>query len=140
MTSCLIYVSSAIDALSESDLDDILRRSRARNREHDISGLLLFHDGSFLQVLEGPEEAVKACYERIRQDPRHSGTLCLFDRPVAERRFADWSMAFVPFDELDSSQKDGFVDLRDVAADIKTKQPSDVEHLIQTFLDSFRRF
>ena len=36
-----------------------------------ITGLLLFIDGGFLQMLEGEERAVRELYTRIAADRRH---------------------------------------------------------------------
>jgi len=47
------------------DLDDILTASRRNNALMGISGLLLFIDGGFLQMLEGEERAVRELYTRV---------------------------------------------------------------------------
>jgi len=56
--------------------------------------MLLYRDGNFLQVLEGPEAAVKDTLRRIEQDERHKGILVMKTSPITERNFADWTMAF----------------------------------------------
>jgi hypothetical protein len=73
----------------------ILRASQANNRRVGVTGALMFSEGSFGQVLEGPREAVEATFERIQMDERHGTvTLLAFD-PVAGRGFPNWSMAYV---------------------------------------------
>lgn len=42
-----------------------------RNRADGISGALVFLDGWFAQVLEGPGLALGAAWTRIARDPRH---------------------------------------------------------------------
>lgn len=73
---------------------DILERSRRNNEAADLTGLLLFSSGSFMQALEGPHDALQAAFERIEKDPRHHGLITLLDREVPARAFPDWSMGW----------------------------------------------
>ena len=90
----LLYVSNTVDELGLGDLDQILTASRRNNAMMSITGLLLFIDGGFLQVLEGEERAVRELYTRISSDPRHRNTRLMLDREVPARAFPDWSMGF----------------------------------------------
>ena len=89
----LLYVSNANRSFDQSDLDQILNAARANNGLHDVTGMLLFLDGAFMQVLEGPPEEVGTIYNKILQDDRHWGAQVLLDRD-APRSFADWTMGF----------------------------------------------
>jgi len=55
---------------------------------------LLYFNGSIIQVLEGPEERVKALYEVIRRDPQHTQVIKLYSDPIEHRSFSDWSMGY----------------------------------------------
>lgn len=57
--------------------------------------MLLYHEGSFLQVLEGAAENVEMLFERIGRDPRHRRVMVLLRRSIDARQFQDWSMGFV---------------------------------------------
>ncbi len=81
--------------LPDAELVALLRKARAHNQRHHITGVLLYHAGQFVAVLEGPHEAVRALYERIRRDARHRNVLLLSDGPSERRVFPDWSMGFV---------------------------------------------
>jgi len=77
----------------ESDLvAEILKVSIDRNRASRISGCLLAINGWFVQLIEGPADAVEATFGRISRDPRHGFLKVLENRAVAERRFADWAL------------------------------------------------
>lgn len=89
----LAYESRATEAMTEGDLRDILRQSRSSNAEFGITGLLVHARGRFLQVLEGPEPAVRDLYATIREDPRHEHVDTLHSTMVAERSFPEWKMA-----------------------------------------------
>ena len=90
----LTYVSSATQDFSEEDLADLLMLSRGNNERVGITGMLLYKDGNFMQVLEGDREAVLDTKHRIEADRRHKGLLVLLAEERAERAFSQWSMAF----------------------------------------------
>jgi len=90
----LVYASAATAPFSPQDLDHLLRRARPRNDLYKVTGLLLYHSGSFLQVLEGPEAGVDAIYAHIVRDRRHSAAKVLSRLPITRREFENWSMAF----------------------------------------------
>src|SRR5882757_5891951 len=90
----LLYVSNTASDISLGDLDEVLTASRRNNALLGITGLLLFIDGGFLQILEGEERAVRELYTRIGDHPRHSNPRLMLDREVPVRAFADWSMGF----------------------------------------------
>ncbi len=72
----------------------ILATSRRNNARDGITGGLLFSEGCFAQVLEGPLDALESAFERIQCDERHSDVTVLQSGPIATRDFPDWSMAF----------------------------------------------
>ena len=90
----LLYVSNTELEIGLSDLDQVLTASRRNNAMMGITGLLLFIDGGFLQILEGEERAVRELYTRISSDPRHRNSRLMLDREVPSRAFPDWSMGF----------------------------------------------
>ena len=90
----LIYVSSAAADFSSVQLRELLVRCEHNNRRNEISGMLLYKEGNFLQVIEGVEAAVLATYACIAADPRHNGLITLLQGPQRERQFPEWSMGF----------------------------------------------
>jgi hypothetical protein len=89
----LLYISNTSRNFPDDQLELILEQSRRNNPLQNVTGLLLYLDGAFLQVLEGPAENVQKIYEKICTDKRHWNTLVMLDRD-APRAFADWSMGF----------------------------------------------
>jgi hypothetical protein len=77
-----------------AELKKILASSRANNPSMDITGALLYTEGKFAQVLEGPMEAVNLLFETIQRDERHSDAIVIYSASTAERDFSLWSMAF----------------------------------------------
>jgi hypothetical protein len=81
-------------------LDDILEAARNRNMETGCSGALIYADRQFLQVLEGPADAVDETLARIMQDKRHENIRLVCRVPVQDRLFERWPMAFLSEPEL----------------------------------------
>jgi len=105
----IIYASLANRKLSQDEVRDLLHISRKNDGSVDVGGMLVYHDGCFLQVLEGPRIAVEAIYGRIKTDPRHRNVRLLLRCGISEPVFNDWSMAYVDTDGSNHGLK-GYVD------------------------------
>jgi hypothetical protein len=94
----IAYASTANQEFSGADLKRLLIRARLRNKAAGVTGMLVFHEGSFLQALEGDEQAVTEIFDRIKNDPRHRDVEIL-NRGMGsgERGFGDWAMGFADY-------------------------------------------
>ncbi len=90
----LIYVSSARAELAAEDLQRVLESAFHHNTPQQVTGMLLYLDGCFMQVLEGEETAVDGTYARILKDPRHTGVMLVERAPIGKRSFGRWTMGF----------------------------------------------
>jgi hypothetical protein len=97
----LIYRSRATYPFSATDLTALQEQSHAWNEAHDITGLLCYSNGHFVQVLEGSVKEVHALFEKIQRDKRHYRVQALSDRGSSQRWFADWRMALVQTESED---------------------------------------
>jgi hypothetical protein len=88
----LIYASRATRPMSAGDVEAILDVSRRKNALCGISGMLLYDEGSFLQVLEGDEPEVERVYGQLNKDRRHESVVLVHRGPIAQRGFSEWSM------------------------------------------------
>jgi len=62
----LLYSSQATQNITEQDIAEILEKSQKNNQEVGITGVLLYGGHLFMQVLEGPEQAVlKKIYRHL---------------------------------------------------------------------------
>lgn len=102
----IIYLSWATVPFTNAQLQKLLTLARRRNSELAITGILLYGNERFVQVLEGEEEIVEEMYAHIRQDPRHDNFITFASKPIAQRAFAEWTMAFQP---VSSQQLDDVV-------------------------------
>ncbi len=98
----IIYVSSANDVLDDDTLLSLLETAREANYQHNITGMMLYHDGNIMQVVEGIESSVNQLMNNILQDPRHHGIQILVNEAIAERSFSEWSMAFKNTSTIDT--------------------------------------
>jgi len=101
----LVYVSSATQEMSVEDLNYLLEQSRARNGKQNITGMLLYVGGNYIQVLEGNEKDVCEIYESILKDTRNKGNIIVEKEPIKERDFPTWSMGF---QYIDKHEKEGY--------------------------------
>ena len=106
----LIYVSSAVSAMSEEELEALLDKARARNASRDLTGVLLYAGGNFIQVLEGDEQDVDEVFANILGDSRHEGCIVVRDEPIASRRFPDWSMGYRKYTDAETAAVPGYLD------------------------------
>ena len=93
----LVYNSAAIsEDLGSQDLESILIGARKRNCLLGVTGLLVYRNGEFLQLLEGDYDVVQHIYhDVILYDERHTSIGIAWQGSVAQRSFAQWSMGFV---------------------------------------------
>ena len=126
----LLYASSTDRDVSDAMLENILAVSRRNNAACGVTGVLLYSEGGFMQVLEGEETAVNKTYARICADKRHWKAMTLLDRN-APRAFGAWSMGF----EKPMAFGDGMFSLtRDaIAGRLKPNAPAEIMALLQTF-------
>lgn len=125
--------------MNEAALKNILKTSQTYNTAHEITGLLLYAEGNFIQVIEGPKQHIEQLFTRIKQDPRHHRILVLVRKHIDHRDFPEFRMGFhtVSLKEL-SAEFPAFTDIV-----VKRKLPeSDMNHLskrVATFLRAFAR-
>lgn len=104
----LVYMSVAVDDLTDDQLVAMLREARLRNEALGVSGLLLAKGGRFMQVLEGPTWSVADRFAAIERDPRHHDVKSLSRETIAARRFDGWSMAFGNPSDVEVRDEAGF--------------------------------
>jgi hypothetical protein len=106
----LIYISTAIHLFNEEELKAILVQSQENNSKDGLTGMLLYGEGTFVQLLEGEADALNKTYERIKSDKRHKN-LSKLDEGVTELRlFPDWSMGYKVMSPDDMSEINGYID------------------------------
>ena len=137
----LTYLSTATRPFSKDELAELLAKSRESNTRRGVTGMLLYKDGSFAQVLEGPAEQVDALYDKISRDPRHRAVTPILRRRIAERQFAEWSMGFRNVGDMTPDELQGYSDfLEPGSSDLSnlTRQPGHALTMLLAFRDAVR--
>jgi hypothetical protein len=132
----LIYVSNATRALADHELEAILETSRHGNERVRVTGLLLYKDASFMQLLEGEEATVRSLLEKITCDPRHYHVTTLQCGETESRQFPDWTMGFRRLNEI-GDEIPGyreFEELRLIEAEFRN-EPARSLRLLRLFKD-----
>jgi hypothetical protein len=121
----IIYTSIATRLFSVEDLREVLDHAREANRRKGLSGMLIYSGGDFLQLLEGPEDAVVETYSKICLDERHESVRKVAQVPIKQRKFADWAMGFADTSEIPPNF-DGYVDLKTAFSELDETYASSV--------------
>jgi uncharacterized membrane protein (DUF373 family) len=130
------YISSATQPMSTQELLELLQQCRKNNAGNGVTGMLLYSNATFLQVLEGEEKIIDSLVEKIRTDPRHTHLQILHRKTIERRQYSDWSMGFKRVSNRELQHVEG---LRDF--DEKNFNPEYlVQHsaLVQSLMDHFR--
>ncbi len=90
----IVYLSTAFRDMSQTELDDIMEVSHLNNVRELITGILVYVDGSIIQLIEGPEYNVQKLYRKIQADLRHHGIIRLYEGSIKKRLFPNWTMAY----------------------------------------------
>ena len=90
----LVYSSIASPNIDSSSLDKIHSTAMDFNKKNLITGCLLYHEGKFVQLLEGPKRNVINLYENIVKDTRHISPIVLHTEHSHFRMFKNWNMIF----------------------------------------------
>ncbi|HPM76264.1 MAG TPA: diguanylate phosphodiesterase [bacterium] len=106
----LIYSSAASHLFNRRQLTDLLLKARAKNDKLGITGILLYTEGSFFQVLEGEAETVDAMFATISADDRHTQVTLILRETISSRFFGDWTMAYA---QLSSEEVNVILGLND---------------------------
>ncbi|MFF0911904.1 BLUF domain-containing protein [Microbacterium enclense] len=131
----VVYTSTATQPFDSSALSDLLRQSRANNFAADLTGMLLYRGGRFIQVLEGPSAVIDDLMATIGQDSRHADMRVLLREPIAERSFGDWTMGYEPIGVPAGDAPEGF---RDTFDDLESGDESTVARAVRELTVWFR--
>ena len=131
--SVVVYRSKAVMTLSDVDLFYLLMQARERNRDHDLSGLLIYDRGHFFQWLEGRDDALGRTWNKIRADTRHADVRVLADQPIPTRLFAGWSMQLAHRDRQHDLVVDGMVVADPALLDDLHLNPAKVPNILASF-------
>ena len=136
---CLVYTSLANQKMSDDNLKDLLKKSRLKNERKNVTGMLLYLDPFFIQILEGEEAIINESFNIIKQDSRHHKVKIIYKKPIEERSFPNWTMGFNKISDENVDAVEGFSDFwQRPTSDFFSDSPSETEKMLEKFLDMFK--
>lgn len=129
----LIYSSTAVNSFDKYDLIELLRQSRAANERVGITGILLYIEGSFFQVLEGEQPTVEKQFARIAADKRHNKVVTIIKEPISKRSFGEWSMGFTEMSLNDVKSINGLNDFFGEGSVLATLGSGRAKKIVEAF-------
>jgi hypothetical protein len=127
------YCSAATHRFHRDDVLDLLQVARTNNARLGISGILLYIDESFFQVLEGEQSVIESLYEKIERDPRHTEVTKLIQKPTHSRTFGEWSMGFAPLSREELAKLPGMNDFFKGGSTLDALRPGLARNLLEAF-------
>ncbi|MEQ8302939.1 MAG: BLUF domain-containing protein [Cyclobacteriaceae bacterium] len=130
----IVYTSRATQAFDQLQLVDLLKHSRKYNRLWDVTGILLYIEGKFIQVLEGDKDVVQEVYARVKKDPWHDRVVVVEEGESERRIFKNWAMGFRISSYSEFSSVTGFKEI-DTFFDehAPTQHPESLLHFLEQF-------
>ncbi len=128
-----IYTSRATRPMSAAEIDVLVEHSRAFNGRHGITGILLYVDGCFIQVLEGDSNSVQELYDRIVLDPRHTSVTRIILEAVPRRFFGEWTIGLANIGSLELAHILGFGNAREREALLASIEEGRAKKLLRAF-------
>ncbi len=132
MRYTISYVSTSNPDLSDTDITHLMDYVRAHNCLLDITGILIYSDGNFLQVIEGNKETVKGIFEKIKKDLRHYNIIKILDKEIDGSSFSDYHSSFTVI-----SDHNGPIELQKFLEKEKLSNPEhfkSIAYLTQKFM------
>lgn len=90
----LSYLSEAVSDMSFLGLMRLLESARAFNQMHGVTGILLYDNQQFGQIIEGERANIMKVWKRIQDDKRHHRIELLEIREISERTYPEWLLRF----------------------------------------------
>ncbi|WP_435579308.1 BLUF domain-containing protein [Gilvibacter sp.] len=94
----ICYVSTAVSTITQHNVSDVFEGIVENNLSLGITGVLLYSHGNFMQILEGPSEAMASVYDSIKRDRRHHHIIEIMNQPAEERMFENYMSGFTIID------------------------------------------
>ncbi len=110
LVHCIYCSAAATTEFDPKGLQTLLEECRRNNAKLGITGMLLFQNGSFFQVLEGERTDVEALFEKIAADKRHTRVAKVILEPIEERAFGEWTMGYPKVSAKELAQIPGLND------------------------------
>lgn len=131
----LVYISKESIASKPDELLKILTAARASNAMQNITGILLYDAGRYIQILEGNKVAITGLYSNISQDDRHSNVKLLYLEEAPARLFPNWTMNMFNLNE--DKQKD-LTEVKKILRQVERKESVSADPIVLQLFTAFQ--
>lgn len=99
MIKIICYISDcAIKHKSLEMIESLYLKTNANNQKNNITGILIYKDNNFFQIIEGDQTIIDTTYDIIKTDPRHKNIFNVINTTITERMFEDYNFGFTIID------------------------------------------
>ena len=130
----LVYSSHAKVPFQEKSLEQLLFQCQRNNSNKGVTGLLLYTDQKFVQVIEGDKNIIQNTYKKIQEDPRHEKVEVLIEGHIKERNYAKGNMGYRSLMPEEVIKRLGY---RDPAYFFRKNKVTGDSHVAQLFMKLF---
>ncbi|MGR7813261.1 BLUF domain-containing protein [Lacinutrix undariae] len=134
MIKTICYISDALEHESLDNIETLYEKAKANNFKNNITGILIYKNKNFLQVLEGEIDTVNTTYEKITYDARHHNIFKVINTTIEGRIFEDYNFGFTIIDN-----KQSLSNLNDYLAWLRNadnKLANKVIAMVENFIES----
>ena len=129
----LIYDSISTSTLSPDELKLFLKTIRLKNIRLNVTGILLCHNGNFMQIIEGENSVIADLFKTIEKDEKHIKVIKIVDFKMKERCYENWPMAFKTISKKDWLTVKGYLSIENNLLGLKRK--SDKSTYLKLLID-----
>ena len=104
MLKTICYISDSKINKSINDFNDLILTAKSNNAKNNITGVLVYKNNNFLQVLEGHTETVDSVFDKIRMDQRHQNIFKIINTSIDERFFEEYEFGFTVVSDKNAVQ------------------------------------
>ena len=134
----LVYISDATQRFDGPALNELVRLAACANAGQAITGVLIYGNNTFLQLLEGEQLVVYRLFEKIKLDPRHTRVRMLACYPIRDRSFDAWNMRLLNLSHRPALKRSSLLEIARRQATMKQGDIQDYRALIQEFVEEFQ--
>ncbi|MBQ4804936.1 BLUF domain-containing protein [Aquimarina sp. MMG015] len=132
MWQTISYVSTASRFLTNSDINELFEFVKINNNSLNITGILMYSDGNFFQILEGEKTLIKDLFQNILADSRHYDVIKIFDHEMIQPSFSKYNSSFTTI-----NRKSEHLELKSFLEKERTNNPetfNSVSYLTNKFM------
>jgi hypothetical protein len=84
-----------VKLIDENQLNELFYQSILNNTSQNITGILLYKEGTFIQILEGKDRAINNLFKTIHDDKDHNNITKIIDRRIEKRLFENFRAGYI---------------------------------------------